>query len=150
MANIIRSAKSGSDWLANELVAYNITVQRQGVAIFFGRELGSIHHLDPNLLPPPILPLPISLRIPIAFLPTSTWHHMQIADRKLISIISRKASSGLLVSTRSAQSFGHASHSFSRQSSTRATPSLRLLRKRLPHFSKTTKSVRTLIFLFSA
>jgi hypothetical protein len=50
MANIIRSAKSGSDWLANELVAYNITVQPQDAVIFFGRELGSIDHLDPNLL----------------------------------------------------------------------------------------------------
>ena len=47
MANVIRS---GSDWCDNELVAYNITVQRQDPVTFFGQELGSINHLDPNLL----------------------------------------------------------------------------------------------------
>jgi hypothetical protein len=50
MANLIRSAKSGSDWSTNELLAYNITVQRQNHTNFFGRELGPIDHLDPNLL----------------------------------------------------------------------------------------------------
>ena len=49
MANLIRSAKSGSDWSTNELLAYNITVQRQDVVNFFGHELGSIDHLDSNL-----------------------------------------------------------------------------------------------------
>ena len=49
MAQIIRSAKSGSDWTSNELLAYNITVQRQDVVTFFGHELGSIDHLDSNL-----------------------------------------------------------------------------------------------------
>ena len=49
MANLIRSAKSGNDWSTNELLAYNITVQRQDVSDFFGHELGSIDHLDPNL-----------------------------------------------------------------------------------------------------
>jgi hypothetical protein len=50
MANLIRSAKSGSDWSTNELLAYNVTVQRRDVVSFFGHELGSIDHLDPNLL----------------------------------------------------------------------------------------------------
>jgi hypothetical protein len=49
MANLIRSAKPGSDWSTNELLAYNITVQRQDVISFFGHELGSIDHLDTNL-----------------------------------------------------------------------------------------------------
>ena len=49
MANLIRSAKSGSDWSTNEFLAYNITVQRQDVINFFGHELGSIDHLDSNL-----------------------------------------------------------------------------------------------------
>jgi len=50
MANLIRSAKSGSDWSTNELLAYNIAVQRQDVVNFFGHELGPIDHLDSNLL----------------------------------------------------------------------------------------------------
>jgi hypothetical protein len=50
MANIIRSAKSGSDWSANELLAYNISVRVENVVEFFGRELGPINHLDSNLL----------------------------------------------------------------------------------------------------
>ena len=43
MANHIRSAKSGSDWTTNELMAYNIVVEYQNAAIFFG---------TPNLPPP--------------------------------------------------------------------------------------------------
>ena len=42
------SAKSGSDWSTNELLAYNITVQREN-AENFSQELGPIDHLDPNL-----------------------------------------------------------------------------------------------------
>ena len=49
MANLIRSAKSGCDWSENELLAYNINVQRQNPTNFFGREPGPIDHLDPNL-----------------------------------------------------------------------------------------------------
>jgi len=49
MANIIRSAKPGSDWSTNDLVAYNITIQMQTVVDFFGHELSPIDHLDPNL-----------------------------------------------------------------------------------------------------
>ncbi|KAI0255745.1 hypothetical protein BJV78DRAFT_1151243 [Lactifluus subvellereus] len=36
MATVIRSAKSGSDWTTNELQAYNIDVQLEDVATFFG------------------------------------------------------------------------------------------------------------------
>jgi hypothetical protein len=35
MANIIRLAKSGSDWSSNDLAAYNINVQEQDQALFF-------------------------------------------------------------------------------------------------------------------
>jgi hypothetical protein len=52
MASIIRTAKSGGDWSTNELRAYNIVVRRQDATHFFGREPGSIDHLDPNLLSP--------------------------------------------------------------------------------------------------
>jgi len=50
MANIIRSAKPSSQWSTDELSAYNITIQTQSVVDFFGHELRSIDHLDPNLL----------------------------------------------------------------------------------------------------
>ena len=36
MANILRTAKSGSDWTSNELAAYNITVVPQNKEEFFG------------------------------------------------------------------------------------------------------------------
>ena len=36
MTELIRSAKSGSDWTSNELEAYNITVEYQNAATFFG------------------------------------------------------------------------------------------------------------------
>src|ERR1700733_16115501 len=52
MTNIIRSAKSGSDWTTNELDAYNITVTSQSPEIFYGRPLPpleSLGWLDPNL-----------------------------------------------------------------------------------------------------
>ncbi|PPQ86429.1 hypothetical protein CVT25_008087 [Psilocybe cyanescens] len=35
MANLIRSAKSGSDWSSNELLAFNIRVVEAGMAAFF-------------------------------------------------------------------------------------------------------------------
>ena len=50
MANIIRSAKSGSRWSTNDLLAYNITIQTQSVVDFFGHKLCPIDHLDPDLL----------------------------------------------------------------------------------------------------
>lgn len=39
MANIVRSAKSGSDWTINELKAYNIVVTLWDVATFFGNPI---------------------------------------------------------------------------------------------------------------
>jgi len=36
MANLLRTAKSGSDWTANELIAYNITLVPQSKEEFFG------------------------------------------------------------------------------------------------------------------
>jgi len=36
MANLIRSAKSGSDWTQNDLRAFNITIQRVDSTVFFG------------------------------------------------------------------------------------------------------------------
>jgi hypothetical protein len=35
MTNIIRSAKSGNDWTANDLIAYNISIESQNSASFF-------------------------------------------------------------------------------------------------------------------
>ncbi|KAG6860835.1 hypothetical protein C0995_006971 [Termitomyces sp. Mi166 len=52
MANIILSAKSSSDWSHNELVALNITITPESTAQFFGRDLPSVDHLDPNLFIP--------------------------------------------------------------------------------------------------
>jgi hypothetical protein len=53
MANLVRLAKSGSDWTSNELVAYHIAVQEQEQAQFFGGPLpeqagpvGFIEHED--------------------------------------------------------------------------------------------------------
>ncbi|KAF8581583.1 hypothetical protein K439DRAFT_216445 [Ramaria rubella] len=48
MANIIRSAKSGSDWTVNELDAYNITIVAQNSATFFGNDVLPLpaHHRD--------------------------------------------------------------------------------------------------------
>lgn len=37
MANIIRSAKSGSDWTENELIAFNIEFRRVDTETFFGQ-----------------------------------------------------------------------------------------------------------------
>ena len=36
MTELIRSAKSGSDWKGNEVAAYNITIEYQDAATFFG------------------------------------------------------------------------------------------------------------------
>ncbi len=36
MTELIRSAKSGSDWMSHELAAYNIVVEYQNAATFFG------------------------------------------------------------------------------------------------------------------
>jgi hypothetical protein len=53
MANLIRSAKSGSDWTTNDLLAYNIRVSSQSPDEFYGQPLptvASLSSLDPNLL----------------------------------------------------------------------------------------------------
>lgn len=50
MANIIRSAKSGSDWTSNDLIAYNITIEAQNTATFFGRPDLPAPAINPQLL----------------------------------------------------------------------------------------------------
>jgi hypothetical protein len=53
MADLIRSAKSGSDWTTNELRAYNIKVSAQSPDKFYGQPLptvASLTSLDPNLV----------------------------------------------------------------------------------------------------
>ncbi|KIJ58474.1 hypothetical protein HYDPIDRAFT_68087, partial [Hydnomerulius pinastri MD-312] len=51
MANIIRSAKSGSDWTSNDLAAYNIAVHRQPADTFFGYTPSTISDgIDPAFL----------------------------------------------------------------------------------------------------
>lgn len=48
MANIIRSAKSGSDWTDNVLIAYNITISS-----VFPVPDPSLDHIDPTILNSP-------------------------------------------------------------------------------------------------
>jgi hypothetical protein len=53
MANLIRSAKSGSDWTTNDLLAYNIRVSSQSPDQFYGQPLPtaeSLGNIDPSLL----------------------------------------------------------------------------------------------------
>ena len=50
MANLIRRAKSGSDWTDNDLAAYNITVVGQDTATFFCRPASPQPALNPELL----------------------------------------------------------------------------------------------------
>ena len=50
MAQLIRSAKSGSDWTDNDLFAFNIVTQDVGVATFFGAP-----HLPPTTISPVVL-----------------------------------------------------------------------------------------------
>ena len=51
MANIIRSAKSGSDWGLNELVGFNISIVDQDAATFFGHpNLPELPHISPVIL----------------------------------------------------------------------------------------------------
>ena len=57
MANIIRSAKSGSNWTRNELLAYRITVTPVQPQEFFGQEADPpLTGLDPALLTSPVKP----------------------------------------------------------------------------------------------
>ena len=52
--NFIRSAKSGSDWSKNELMAYNISVSSVPAGEFFSSVAEpSLDHLDPNILTAP-------------------------------------------------------------------------------------------------
>ena len=50
MANIIRSAKSGSDWTINEVVGFNITVMDDNVVTFFGNPNLPASTVDPIIL----------------------------------------------------------------------------------------------------
>ena len=51
MTELIRSAKSGSDWKGNEVAAYNITIEYQDAAAFFG-----VHNLpQPTTVNPAVL-----------------------------------------------------------------------------------------------
>jgi hypothetical protein len=53
MANLIRSAKSGSDWTANDLLANNIRVSSQSADSFYGiplPPLSGLSTLDPHLV----------------------------------------------------------------------------------------------------
>jgi len=53
MANLIRSAKSGSDWTANELIAYNIAISSLRPDQFFPTPDPSLDHIDPAILSSP-------------------------------------------------------------------------------------------------
>ncbi|KAK0450584.1 uncharacterized protein EV420DRAFT_1630611 [Desarmillaria tabescens] len=57
MANIIRSAKSGSNWTINELLAYNINVLDEDVATFLGHPNSPAPTVDPIILGNPDTPL---------------------------------------------------------------------------------------------
>ncbi|KAF8332396.1 uncharacterized protein EI90DRAFT_2885864, partial [Cantharellus anzutake] len=50
MANLIRSAKSGSDWTRNELAAYHIECHREEPLAFFGVQALPQPLVDPELL----------------------------------------------------------------------------------------------------
>jgi hypothetical protein len=53
MAHLILSAKSGSDWITNDLLAYNIRVSSQSPEQFYGQPFPTVENLssiDPNLL----------------------------------------------------------------------------------------------------
>jgi hypothetical protein len=53
MANLIRSAKSGSDWTMNDLLSYNIRVSSQSPDRFYGAPLPTVSglsSLNPHLL----------------------------------------------------------------------------------------------------
>ena len=40
MANLIRSAKSGSDWTVNDLDSYHINLSQEDPLVFFGVQVG--------------------------------------------------------------------------------------------------------------
>ncbi|TEB35467.1 hypothetical protein FA13DRAFT_1728279 [Coprinellus micaceus] len=54
MAQLIRSAKSGSDWTIAELLAYNVSITPTSPAVFFQSGSDpSLDHLDPAILTSP-------------------------------------------------------------------------------------------------
>jgi hypothetical protein len=53
LANLIQSAKSGSDWTDNELIAYNITVTSISPSEFFPTPDPSLDLIDPVILNSP-------------------------------------------------------------------------------------------------
>ena len=53
MANIIRNAKSGSDWTRNDLAAYNISLVSRSAAAFFGQDPLPVPNNHPQLLTHP-------------------------------------------------------------------------------------------------
>lgn len=50
MANLIRSAKSGNDWMRNELLAYRIRIEYQTATTFFGAPVLPDPQVDRQLL----------------------------------------------------------------------------------------------------
>ncbi len=73
MANIMRSAKSGSDWTLNDLTAYNIVIHRQSSATFFGYK--------PNTIPDAIDPAFLTATVPPQEnLSDDTYRLMQYLD----------------------------------------------------------------------
>src|SRR5260370_35072877 len=50
MEHLIRRAKSGRAWTANELLAYNIQVHSQSAETFFGHPLPTLDGIDPLLV----------------------------------------------------------------------------------------------------
>ena len=44
MANLIRAAKSGSDWTLNELDSYRITLKQLEPLLFFDVQVGKVIH----------------------------------------------------------------------------------------------------------
>ncbi|KAF8965959.1 hypothetical protein BDZ97DRAFT_1729627 [Flammula alnicola] len=75
MANIIRSAKSGSDWTTNELRAYNIRIVDKDAATFFGHPNLPAPTVDPiilNNLDTPPGPITRSTRLFFRYLKDTT------------------------------------------------------------------------------
>ena len=49
MADLIRSAKSGNDWTENDLEAYNIQLQFEDAATFFGDSILPLPEIDEDV-----------------------------------------------------------------------------------------------------
>lgn len=50
MADLIRTAKSGSDWTENDLEAYNIQLRFEDSATFFGDSILPLPEIDEEIL----------------------------------------------------------------------------------------------------